>query len=341
MGGGDPGGYGTSGVPSRRSLSGMRLLLLVLLLVSSACTAVGDGAVSESADVELVRVASGPDPETSLLAHTLVALLARAEIPAEVVPFSDARDARHALELGRVDLRPAYTGEAWLESLGRPDPPGDPLESYLAVSEHDREQDIAWLRPRFVEGVDAPPANATFAFVVAGPPSIDADLTTVSQLAARLSERPDAVLCVDQEFVSRSDGLRAVLAAYSVRSDQPVIAADPEEAVRGVAAGDCLAGLTTATDGAAWRAGLRPLVDDLRVFPAFVPLPQVRNEIAEEHRTLRAAIGPLPAELTTELLAAGNARIDADDPVEEVADDLAVELLARAGRPVPAAVVDS
>src|SRR5690606_33570410 len=152
---------------------------------------------------------------------------------------------------------------------------------------------------RFVGGVDQPPANATFAFVVAGPPSVDADLTTLSQLAARLSERPDAVLCVDEEFAERRDGLRAVLAAYSVRSDQPVLALDPDEAVRGVMSGACLAGLTTATDGAAWRAGLRPLVDDLRVFPAFVPLPQVRDAAAEEHRSLRSAIGPMSAELTT------------------------------------------
>lgn len=315
----------------------MRVVVAALLMFATACTAVaGDDVVRPAPedDAAVVRVASGPDAETALLAHTLAALLARGGILAEVVPFSDARDARRALEVGRVDVRPAYTGEAWLETLGRPDPPGDPLEGYLAVSEHDRAEGIAWLRPRFVEGADGPPVNATFAFVVAGPPAVDADLTTISQLAARLSERPDAVLCVDEEFVARPDGLRAVLSAYSVRSDQPVLAADPREAVLGVAAGDCLAGLTTATDGAAWRAGLRPLVDDLRVFPAFVPLPQVRDEAAQEHRSLRAAIGPMPAQLTTGLLAAANARIIGDESLEAVADDLAVELLRRAGRTI-------
>jgi osmoprotectant transport system substrate-binding protein len=328
----------------------MRALVVLLLLFATACTAVGDGdavgssdrpppATSSAADpadenAVLIRVASGPDAETALLAHTLTALLIRGGMPAEVVPFSDARDARQALEVGRVDVRPAYTGEAWLETLGRPDPPGDPLESYLAVSEHDRDAGIAWLRPRFAEGADMPPANATFAFVVAGPPSVDADLSTISQLAARLSERPDATLCVDQDFVARTDGLRAVLTAYSVRSDQPVLATSPQDAVRGVAAGDCLAGLTTATDGEAWRTGLRPLIDDLQVFPAFVPLPQVRDAAAEEHRSLRSSIGPFSAQLTTELLAAANARIGAGESLEEVADDLAVELLRRAGRPV-------
>lgn len=325
----------------------MRALAVLLLLLTTACSAVGTGDAAGSVDgvsgdppgssdpsedASVIRVASGPDAETALLAHTLTALLERGGMAAEVVPFSDARDARQALEVGRVDVRPAYTGDAWLETLGRPYPPGDPLDSYLAVSQHDREDGIAWLRPRFADGVDAPPANATFAFVVAGPPSADADLRTLSQLAARLSKRADATLCVDQDFVARSDGLRAVLTAYSVRSDQPVLAVPPAEAVRGVVAGDCLAGLTTATDGAAWRAGLRPLIDDLEVFPAFVPLPQVRDAAAEEHRSLRSSIGPLPAQLTTELLAAANARISADESLEDVADDLAVELLRRAGR---------
>jgi osmoprotectant transport system substrate-binding protein len=315
--------------------------VLLLTLLAVGCDAVGvevgasddgDADVTEP-EVEALRVASGPDAESALLAHTLVSLLAVAELPAEVASFSDALDTRQALELGAVDVRPAYTGEAWLETLGQPDPPGDPQESYRAVRDHDRGEDIVWLRPRFLEGIDEAPANATFAFVVAGPPSIDADLTTVSQLATRLSERPDASICVDEEFASRTDGLTAVLAAYSVRSDQPVLATEPSDAVLGVAAGDCLAGLTTATDGEAWRLGLRPLEDDLGVFPAFVPVPQVRQDSADEHPRLRGAIAPMAAQLTTELLGTANARVAGGEPLEEVADDLARELLGRAGRP--------
>jgi hypothetical protein len=120
----------------------------------------------------------------------MAALLGFADLPAEVVTFSDPRDARQALELGDVDLQPGYTGEAWLEVLGRPDPPGDPRESYLAVRDHDIDEDIVWLRPSFGDGLDEPPANATFAFVVQGPPSVDADLRTLSQLAARLAWLP-------------------------------------------------------------------------------------------------------------------------------------------------------
>jgi osmoprotectant transport system substrate-binding protein len=313
----------------------MRSWIAVLLLLTTACSAVGSdaGAVDDPAP-DPVRVGAGPDAETVLLAQIMVELLELGGFPAEVVPFSDARDARQAIEFGAIDARPAYTGEAWLETLGRADPPGDPRASFLAVRDHDERQGLLWLRPRFGEGLHEPAANATFAFVVPGPPAIDADLRTMSQLAARLSEQPDARVCVDREFGNRADGLRSVLAAYSVRSDRPFLAADPEEAVLGVVAGDCLAGLTTATDGAAWRAGVYPLIDDLRVFPAFVPLPQLRQEVVDERPAIRAAVGPMAAQLTTELLGRWNARVLDGEPVEVVAEEAALVLLDRAGRPV-------
>lgn len=294
----------------------------------------------EVAPVPAIRVGGGPDAETRLLAEVQVALLDHAGINAEVVAFTDRRDVRRAIELGRLDVRPAYSGEAWLEVLGRADPPGDPQASIEAVRDHDRALGLVWLTPRFADGLEEPPANATFAFVVLGPPGAHADLRTVSQLATRLSEQPEAAVCIDREFADRADGLRAVLEVYSIRSDRPFLAADPAEAVVAVAAGDCLAGLTSATDGAAWRAGLRPLLDDLRVFPAFVPAVQVREEVLDVRPEVAEALEPMAAELTTAMLGRWNARVVADEPVEQVAVDAAGELLLRAGRIARSAASD-
>ena len=316
----------------------MRHLIALLALFAVACSPVGLDARAEDGDPDAaveedpIHIAAGPDGESVLLAHVMVSLLERAELPATVVTFSDTVDARQAIELGQVDMRLAYTGEAWLGALGRPNPPGDPRASYEAVREHDAAEGIVWLRPRFAEGLDQPPANATFAFVVQGPPAIDADLRTMSQLAARLSERPEAAVCVDREFGTRSDGLRAVLEAYSVRAERTFLGTDPEEAVLGVAAGDCIAGLTTATDGRAWQAGQRPLLDDLRVFPAFVPLPQVREDTLAAHPEIPTALRPMTAQLTTALVGRWNARVLAGEPIEDVAEDAARVLSDRAGR---------
>jgi osmoprotectant transport system substrate-binding protein len=325
---GSPERRGSRACARRRRPTGLaRVVLVTAVLVVAGC------AGPRAADGPTVlRVGAGPDAESLLLAETVVVLLERGDVPAEVVAFADARDSRRALELGDVALRIGYSGETWLEVLGRAEPPGDVWRSIEAVREHDLGRGIVWLVPEASVdlGTDRPPANATFVFAVAGPPSVDADLRTVSQLAARLAERPEARVCVDREFGERPDGLRAVLAAYSVRSDRPFLAADPTEAVLGVLAGECLAGLTTATDGAAWRAGLVPLVDDLAVFPAFVPLPQVRADVLAAAPGIRGALAPLVSGLTTAELARANGRVLAGVDAEDVAAELVLRLDLRA-----------
>ncbi|MEX2325101.1 MAG: glycine betaine ABC transporter substrate-binding protein [Nitriliruptoraceae bacterium] len=304
---------------------------LVALVACTSAPATGDDAVALPA----VTVAAGPDSESLLLAHIVVALLDVNEIAGEVVNFVDSRDSRQALELGAVDLRIGYTGETWLETLARADPPSNPRESFAAVRDFDAQRGITWLPPRFSENGHGPPANATFAFVIQGPPSADADLVTMSQFASRLSARPEAMVCVDREFATRPDGLPAVLSAYSVRSDRAFLAAEPDQAVLGVAAGDCLAGLTTTTDPDAFLAGLRPLIDDLGVFPAFVPSVQIRTDIADDRPQIRFAVMPLPLQLTTPMLAQWNARVRAGESIEDVATSVALQLREGAGTTSP------
>lgn len=322
-----------------RSPRPRRLLALscLLALVAVGCRS-GSVASEPSPTEDAIRVGAGPDAESLLLGAIMVELLGAAGLASELVEFSDAQDARQALELRAIDVRPGYTGETWLERMGRADPPGDVEESFRAVRDFDLDNDIFWLRPRFSDelGLGMPPANATFTFVVQGPPSIDADLRTMSELATRLSERPDARVCVDEEFGTRPDGLQAVLDAYSVRADVDFLAADPEEAVLGVVAGDCIAGLTTTTDGDVWANGLIPLIDDLQVFPAFLPLPQVHAQAADAEPDLVPALAPLLRHLTTRRLGELNARIAAGEPLDLVAAEAAARLLELAGRtPAP------
>lgn len=321
----------------------MRLLPAVLVLVlAAACTPTpGDGAADPDASATPtappIRVVTGPESEPTLLAHIIVELLRASEIGAEVVERADAEAARRALELGDVDVGVGYTGEAWLQVLGRPDPPSDPRTSFARVREFDEREGLLWQRPAFArnEALDAPPADATFAFVVQGPPSVYADLRTMSQLARELGQDLGATLCVDPEFLARPDGYDAVVDAYDIRGGVRVFEVPPTDAVLGVAAGDCVAGLTTATDGEAWVRGQRPLIDDLGVFPAFVLAAVVRDDARPRWPGLLAAIAPLGNGLTTARLGGWNARIARGDAIEMVAADAAFELLEFAGRLPP------
>ena len=299
----------------------MLAYLLPVLVLAAACSG-----RPEPVPTAPVRVAAAPDAEAALLAATLAALLEAGGLAAEVVPLADDRSGRQALELGDVDVHLGYSGQVWLEVLGRANPPGDPVVSVEELRRADAARGLVWFVPEAGEGPEQPPANATFAFFVAGPPSVDADLRTLSQLALRLSERPDASICVDAAFGERPDGLAALLSAYSVRRDRPFLAATAAQAVRGVEARDCLAGLSHATDGRAWRAGLLPLVDDLRVLPAFVPAPVVRTGALARWPGLGTALAPF-GRLSTADLGRANARVAAGDPIATVARDLARDLV--------------
>lgn len=315
-----------------RSLPG-----LVLLLVVVGCTPLSGDPVEPTPTGPEVRIGSGPERESDLLAGILWELARSAGYQPRIVERADGGAARQALEVGDVDVLPGYTGQAWLEVLGLPNPPGDPRTSYARVASVDAANDIRWLRPEFEleAGVEGPPADATFGLFVRGIPSREADLSTITQLATRLGEIPDARVCVDEEFAVREDGWDAVRSAYSI-AERPLTPLGPTEALRGVASGSCLVGLGAATDGEAWANGLRLLDDPLQVFPAFVVSVQLREAYASEHPELVAALEPLADELTTALLGEWNGQVVRGVPMGEVAAQAARTLQQRAGLVTPA-----
>ena len=314
---------GVSGAPAGRRRHAVTALagLVVGAGMLVACT-------DDAAEVATpgLRIAVGAEPEAQLLGRTEALLLAEVGIAAEPSVLADGRSVRQAIELGDAELAVAYSGEEWLASLGRADPPADPAEAFVALVDSDGARGLTWLVPPSGSGLEEPPANATFAFFVAGPPSAHADLRTLSELSLRLSERSELSLCVDTEFGRRDDGLASLLSTYSVRRDRPFLAADPDEAIAGVRSGDCVAGLSHATDGQAWRAGMHPLLDDLRVLPAFVPALMVRSEVLAREAELAAALRPFIEGLSTGLLGRANGAVLAGADPDGVAADLAAQL---------------
>ena len=314
------------------------MLPLLLLLLATACTSIGSDPDDPTPAGPVVRIGSGPEAESDLLAGILAELAAGAGFQPRIVERADGAAARQALEVGDVDVLPGYTGQAWLDVLGLPDPPGDPRTSYARVAAVDASNDVRWLRPEFEleEGVDGPPADATFGLFVRGIPSRTADLSTITQLATRLAEDPEALVCVDADFAVREDGWDALASAYSIAS-RTLTPLGPTAALRGVATGSCLVGLGAATDGEAWAAGLRLLEDPLQVFPAFVVSVQVREEVAEAHPELVEAFAPLTDELTTALLGTWNGQVVRQVvPFEEVVASAVQTLRQRAGLVTPA-----
>lgn len=275
-------------------------LCVVALTVGCRPTAAAEG----------VTVGIGATTEQRVLAALTLVALERAGVAARVEEVGDTRDLHEAARRGEIDLFWDYSGAALsLELLRQQSPPTATQESFERAAKADSERDdLRWLGPS--------QANATLAMFVRAGDVAETD-RTLTLLSRRLSEEPLA-LCADPDFVSRPEGLASLAEEYAISDEalRRTVAAPEPDAIAGVAAGECFAGLVTATSGAAQNAGLVPVDDDLRVFPAFVVAPVVRGATLTRTPALEGALGQVIALLdSTARLRALNARVeDGTDP---------------------------
>lgn len=308
-------------------------VVVVAMVITSCEVVAGSQPATTSATsttAPVVRIGVGPEQESVLLGAVLAKLAAHADYSPRVVGMADGEALRQALEVGDVDVAPGYTGATWLEELGRENPPGDPRTSFQGVAAADESNGIAWLRPRFdlEAGMTGPPADATLALWVA--PEVAVQAPSIAELGTLLGKGSGRDVCVDAEFGNRSDGWSALAQRYSIAS-VVLVEATPTEAIAGVASGQCLVGLSTLTDGAAWAEELVPLADPLKVFPAFVVSVQLREQAIERLPGLQTALQPLADHLTTAMLGSFNARVVTGEDVETVATDAVAQLLEPSG----------
>lgn len=293
----------------------------ILLVVLAGCQR------ADAAPAVVIGV--GSTDEQRVLAAVSSEALNRADIPTEVRTDLGGTLGLRRQALGdQIDLFWDYTGAAWALGLRESAPPADPVESWERVREADEPQGLRWLDPTR--------ANATLALVVRAsdlpPPDAQRDL---GWLAGELSSGQRS-LCADADFMARDGGLLALAAEYGI--DPAAVTKRPaseDEAVAAVRAGNCYAGLATATSGAARVAGLVPVADELRVFPAFIVAPVVRAESPADTAEVVAALAPVSAALDTATLATLNARAVAGEDPAAVAASFLTALEQRSETPAP------
>ena len=246
----------------------------------------------------------GPTVEQRVLAAVTAEALARAGLSVRLEEVEgQTTTLRRRARADAIDLFWDYTGAAWALGLGERVPPAaDPLESYEQIRSADERNGLHWLSPSS--------ANATLALFVRAEdlPAHDAD-RSLAWLAGRLSSG-DARLCADPDFLQSPAGLSALAVEYAINLDQvEQQPATEEEAVAAVAAGECFAGLATATSPQAVIEGLVPVADVQAVFPAFVAAPVMRSDDVALRRRVDAALAPVTAALDTATLARLNAEV--------------------------------
>lgn len=295
--------------------------VLLVALVLPGCSRV------EEEPEPQVTIGVGSTTEQQVLAALTVAALERAGVDTALrANLGQTVILRRQALAGAVDLYWDYTGAAWALGLGQQNPPAEPAESYERVREEDRRRGLVWLEPTT--------ANATLAMFVRSEDLPVDEAGGMDWLAGVLSGGEHA-LCVDEDFQTRPGGLRELASDYYLMdlARVDVVAASESEAIDAVAAGECFAGLATATAGRAHGAGLVPVVDTLGVFPAFVVAPVVREDTLAAVPEVAEALRELATAIDTTTLGRLNAAAESGEDPQALATRFLADLEAPAPTP--------
>ncbi len=221
---------------------------------------------------------------------------------------------RNALKSSQTDVYWDYTGTGWITYLGNDKPIQDEVQQFEAV----KKEDLA--KNKLVWG-DPAPFNNTYAFAVTNEFAKKHNLSTDSDMAAYLKANPNSTVCVESEFAGRPDGYPGYLKAYGITK--------PSTKTLGVGViytqtdkGNCDFGEVFTTDGRIVALGLKPLEDDKKFFPLYNGAVVLREDTNQKHPQILEVLKPLSLKLTTETMAALNAKVSSDGlPPKKVAED--------------------
>ncbi|MDA1266215.1 MAG: hypothetical protein O2816_14130, partial [Planctomycetota bacterium] len=177
--------------------------LAALWLTALGLAALGIGA-GLTARQDLV-VGSKPFTESRLLAEILAqAIEAETDLEVERKTLSGTLLCVAALQGGRIDVYPEYTGTGWAEILNLPGRPAEALETYVTVARGSRELGLEWLAPLGL--------NNTYAIAMSRATAEERGLACLSDLVGQDDLRAGFSI----EFVGRADGWTGLAPFYGL-----------------------------------------------------------------------------------------------------------------------------
>lgn len=210
---------------------------------------------------------------------------------------------REALTSGDVDLYWEYTGTAWLVHLGHENAITDPQTAYDKVKAEDVNNGLVWL--------NYAPFNNTYTLMMTKDEGAQYNVQSMSDLKDFLQQKPDATVCVDQEFAVRPDGMPALQDKYGFAFKEsnitPMQVGVTYKALRD---GQCDVAMGFATDGRISAWGFFNLKDDQNFFPVYNPAPVVRKDVMDKYPEIADILNPIAASLDTATMTKLNSLVD-------------------------------
>ncbi len=305
------------------------LLAASALLVAAACGGGGSsglssggssGASSGSADKGAVTMSGQNFTEMKIMAEMYKQVLEHAGYTVDV-NLVDTRDLYlPGLEKGRIDLVPEYVAGIADQLNGENQP----------FATHSPQQAVAQLEPLASKaGITMlEPSKATDqnAFFVTKDYATSNNLTTLSDLAAL---NQPVTLAAAPDCKGRDDCEGGLTKVYGMNIAKIVPTGyGTQQTKDSVTQGESQLGETGTTDASLDQLGLVLLKDDKGIQPAQNLIPAVNSEFLQQNPDVEALLNKLSETLTTDDLAALNAKVDVD---RQQAADVAKEYLSGKG----------
>lgn len=206
-----------------------------------------------------------------------------------------------AMESGKVDLYPEYTGTGLTTQLAA-EPLFDADEVYEAVKQGFADKwDIRWLEPYKI--------NNTWCLAVTKEASAKYGIKSISDLAANNGKLD---MALTQEFIAREDGLAGLSAKYGGLEFASTKAFAIGLGYQAIANGDADGGVCFRTDGQIANQDLVVLDDDKSYWPPYYVAPIVRGEVLDANPEIEELLAPLVGLLDEETMRDLNWKVDGD-----------------------------
>lgn len=308
----------------RRTFTALTATALVLPLAGCG----GD----EPLDFSGVEIAVGSREFTEQYVLSAILIDALDEYGADVtdaVPTGDIATTRAALESGEIDAYWEYNSAALVEVFGQPgDPDADEDDLTDEAAELDAANDITWVgRSTF---------SNTYGFALSPPLAEEhqptrysPDAFDLADLADLLDDEPDLIVCVEDAFVQRDDGLALFETGtgFTIPDDQLRVVDSTDEIYPLVGDGDCDVAEVFTTDAQIAEYDL-DVVEDPGVFLTYNVSLTIRDEVYQQAPdAFDALVDDILGALSRQRMIELNGRVAAGQPVAEVADDFVSQFL--------------
>lgn len=221
---------------------------------------------------------------------------------------------RQAQEAGQIDVYWEYTGTS-LIVFNKVTEKLDAAATYAKIKELDAAKGLVWLNPSR--------ANNTYAIAMRKDDAAAKGISTLSELAAKISGGDKLTFGCNAEWYARPDGLKPFEQAYGFEfGRENVKRMDTGLVYQALKDAQVDTGLVFATDGRVPAFNFVILKDDKGYFPNYALTPVIRKEVLDASPELGDILNGLSAKLDDATMAKLNATVDVDKKtVEEVVKD--------------------